>query len=133
MVVVSGFTLLLQDHECRGNRRQGCVLAEASDYIAEMPWRRFVAFTTVGAVLWVALWAPLGYLAGNHIGTIYADMIRYSLYLLIALGVLVAAWIARTVLRRRRRAAQQPGQAPELKNADPGAGQAAGPGQAKKG
>src|SRR6266704_1864303 len=71
--------------------------------------RVFVAFTTVGAVLWVALWAPLGYLAGNHIGTVYADMVRYSLYLLIALAVLVAAWIARTVLRRRRRAAQQPG------------------------
>jgi membrane protein DedA with SNARE-associated domain len=79
--------------------------------IAEMPWRRFLIFNAVGAVLWVALWSSAGYLAGNHIGTLYADMVRYSLYLLIALVLLVAAWITRAVLRRRRRAAQA-GQAP---------------------
>ena len=73
---------------------------------------------TIGAVLWVALWAPLGYLAGNHIGTIYTDVVRYSLYLLIALGVLVAAWITRAVLRRRRRAAAaEPGSLPEVRKA----------------
>ena len=72
---------------------------------AEMPWRRFLVFTTIGAVLWVALWAPLGYLAGDHIGTIYTDIVRYSLYVLIGLGVLVAALIIRAVLRRRRRTA----------------------------
>jgi membrane protein DedA with SNARE-associated domain len=86
--------------------------------IAEMPWRRFVVFTTIGAVLWVALWAPLGYLAGDHIGTIYADIVRYSLYLLIALAVLVAAWITRAVLRRRRRAAAaEPGSLPDIRKA----------------
>jgi len=69
---------------------------------AEMPWKQFLAFTTLGAVLWVAVWAPLGYLAGDHIGTIYADATRYSLYLLIALVVVLAAWITRTVWRRRR-------------------------------
>src|SRR5499427_1998324 len=71
---------------------------------AEMPWRQFLAFTALGAVLWVTLWAPLGYLAGDHIGTIYSDIVRYSLYVLIAAGVLAAAWILRAVLRRRRRA-----------------------------
>jgi membrane protein DedA with SNARE-associated domain len=69
---------------------------------AEMPWKRFLAFTTLGAVLWVGVWAPIGYLAGGHIGTIYADATRYSLYLLIALVVVLAAWIARGVWRRRR-------------------------------
>ena len=69
---------------------------------AEMPWKRFLAFTTLGAVLWVAVWAPLGYLAGDHIGTIYADATRYSLYLLIALVVVLAVWIARAIWRRRR-------------------------------
>jgi membrane protein DedA with SNARE-associated domain len=73
---------------------------------AEMPWRRFLAFTSLGAIAWVAVWAPLGYLAGNHIGTIYADGVRYSLYLLIALAVLAAAWAARAVRRRRRAAAR---------------------------
>jgi membrane protein DedA with SNARE-associated domain len=81
-----------------------------------MPWRRFLAFTTLGAVLWVALWAPLGYLAGNHIGTIYSDIVRYSLYVLIALAVLVAAWITRAVLRRRRPAAAA-GPVPDLRDA----------------
>jgi membrane protein DedA with SNARE-associated domain len=87
--------------------------------IAEMPVRRFLFFNAVGSVLWVALWSSVGYLAGNHIGTIYADLVRYLLYLLIALAVLVAAWIARAVLRRRRRGAQA-GPAPDLRDA-PGA------------
>ena len=69
---------------------------------AEMPWKSFLAFTTLGAVLWVGVWAPIGYLAGDHIGTIYAEATRYSLYLLIALLVLLAAWIARAVWRRKR-------------------------------
>jgi membrane protein DedA with SNARE-associated domain len=105
---------------------------------AEMPWRRFLVFTTIGAVAWVGLWAPLGYLAGNHIGTIYANVVRYSLYLLIALVVLVAAWITRTVmLRRRRRAAAQPGAAqpgpvPDLRDA-PGTAKAPDAGNAKQG
>ena len=69
---------------------------------AEMPWKRFLGFTTLGAVLWVGVWAPVGYLAGDHIGTIYAAATRYSLYLLIALLLLLAAWIVRTVRRRGR-------------------------------
>jgi membrane protein DedA with SNARE-associated domain len=86
--------------------------------VAEMPWRSFLVFTTIGAVLWVALWAPLGYLAGGHIGTIYADIVRYSRYLLIVLLVLVAAWITRAVLRRRRRgAAREPGPLPDIRQA----------------
>ena len=74
---------------------------------AEMPWRNFLAFTTLGAVLWVGVWAPVGYLAGNHIGTIYSTATRYSLYLLIALAVVLAAWLARTIWRRRRGPAAQ--------------------------
>ena len=77
---------------------------------AEMPWKQFLAFTTLGAVLWVGVWAPLGYLAGDHIGTIYADVTRYSLYLLIALVVMLAALIARAVWRRRRGPAAQAAQ-----------------------
>src|SRR6516162_7262037 len=78
---------------------------------AEMPWKQFLAFTTLGAVLWVGVWAPLGYLAGDHIGTIYATATRYSLYLLIALVVVLAALIARAVWRRRRGSAAQAAQA----------------------
>ncbi|MFE5402729.1 DedA family protein [Streptomyces sp. NPDC056580] len=72
---------------------------------AEMPWPRFVAFNTLGALLWVGLWAGVGYYAGDHITTIYTEVNRYSTYVLIALGVLVVAFVVRAVVRRRRRTA----------------------------
>ncbi|MFD4764434.1 DedA family protein [Streptomyces sp. NPDC058439] len=71
---------------------------------AEMPWIRFVAFNALGAALWVGLWAGVGYFAGNHITTIYTEVNRYSTYLLIALGVLILALVARAVVSRRRAA-----------------------------
>jgi hypothetical protein len=43
-------------------------------------------------------WVSLGYLAGNHIDAIYHDITRYSYYLLIALPVVLAAYIARHTL-----------------------------------
>ena len=79
--------------------------------IAEMPWPRFLLFNVIGAALWVGVWTSVGYLAGNHIGTIYSAMTRYSLYILIAAVVVIAVLVTRVVLRRRRRAAstRQPG------------------------
>ncbi|MFE7357275.1 DedA family protein [Streptomyces sp. NPDC057543] len=71
---------------------------------AEMRWTRFVAFNALGAALWVGLWAGVGYFAGNHITTIYTEVNRYSTYLLIALGVLILALVARAVVSRRRAA-----------------------------
>jgi membrane protein DedA with SNARE-associated domain len=71
--------------------------------IAEMPWPRFLAFNAIGAALWVGVWTSVGYLAGDHIQVIYNQVTRYSMYLLIALGVALAALIVRAVLRRRRR------------------------------
>jgi membrane protein DedA with SNARE-associated domain len=86
--------------------------------IAEMPWPRFLVFNTIGATLWVGVWSTVGYLAGNNIASIFATVTRYSLYLLIALGVLAAAWIARAVLRRRRSAAApEPGSLPDIRKA----------------
>jgi len=89
--------------------------------IAEMPWRRFLAFNTLGATLWVGVWSAVGYLAGDHIGAIYSAVTRYSLYVLIAVAVLFAAWAARAVFRRRqakvREAADRKDQVPEA--ADP--------------
>lgn len=72
--------------------------------VTEMPWLRFLAFSSLGAVLWIGVWAAVGDLAGTHIGVIYQQVTRYLLYVLAALGVLVAALIAWYVLRRRRRA-----------------------------
>ena len=72
---------------------------------ARMPWRRFLVFNAIGAVLWVGVWTTAGYLAGDHIRAIYTEVTRYSLYVLIALGVLAGVLVARAVLRRRRRVA----------------------------
>jgi membrane protein DedA with SNARE-associated domain len=88
------------------------ILRQASGIIsgiAEMGWLRFVSYTSAGAVLWVGVWASVGYLAGDHITTIYHDMTRYSLYVLIAVAVIIVALIVRRVMRRRRRTANPAG------------------------
>jgi membrane protein DedA with SNARE-associated domain len=87
------------------------VLRQANGIVAGisgMPWRRFLAFNALGAVLWVALWTTIGELAGNHIAAIYSAVTRYSLYVLIAVGVAILALIGRH-LARHRRARHEPG------------------------
>ena len=93
--------------------------------IVGMHWLKFAAYNLLGAVLWAGLWCTLGDLAGNHIGTIYEQVTRYSLYVLIALGVLVVALGARHLVRHRaaRRNAAAPREADrretEPQDADP--------------
>lgn len=80
-------------------------LRQANGMIAgttQMPWRRFLAFDSLGPGLWVGLWAGVGYTAGNHITTIYTQVNHYSGYLLTALGVLIVLLVVRAVLRRHR-------------------------------
>ena len=67
-----------------------------------MRWLRFLAFNALGAALWVGTWVSVGYLAGNHIDTIYTYITRYTYYVLIAAGVVIVALIARYWMRRRR-------------------------------
>jgi membrane protein DedA with SNARE-associated domain len=86
--------------------------------ITGMRWRRFLAFNALGAALWVGVWVSVGYLAGTHITAIYDQVSRYSLYALIALAVLAAAFIARHLLHRRR-ASPRP-------KSEPGRGEHAG-------
>jgi membrane protein DedA with SNARE-associated domain len=82
-------------------------LRQANGIVAgtvRMPWLRFAAFNALGAALWVSVWASVGYLAGGHITAIYNTVSSYSLYLLIALAVVVAALITRAALRHRHHA-----------------------------
>jgi membrane protein DedA with SNARE-associated domain len=82
------------------------VLRQANGIVAGttgMRWRRFLVFNALGAALWVGTWVGLGYLAGSHIGAIYHGITRYSYYVLSALAVVLAAFIARHIVRRRRR------------------------------
>jgi membrane protein DedA with SNARE-associated domain len=62
----------------------------------------FAIFNAIGAVAWVATWVSLGYLAGDHIETIYTDITHYAIYALIAAVVVIAALIIRGLMRRRR-------------------------------
>lgn len=75
--------------------------------ISRMAWPRFLAFNALGAVLWVAVWTSVGYLAGSNLMPIYNTVTRYSLYLLIVLAVAVAALVIRAIVRRRRRRASR--------------------------
>jgi membrane protein DedA with SNARE-associated domain len=74
--------------------------------ISGMHWARFLAYNALGAALWVGLWTSVGYFAGDHITPIYNAFTKGGLYVLIALVVLLAAYIARRVIRARRGRAQ---------------------------
>jgi membrane protein DedA with SNARE-associated domain len=62
----------------------------------------FMTFNAIGAVAWAATWVSAGYLAGDHIGAIYAAVSRYALYVLLAAVAALAAWIALRVRARHR-------------------------------
>ena len=65
----------------------------------EMPWKRFLLFNMLGAALWVGTWTSLGYLAGNHVETIARDFTYFA----VAVGVLVALYVAWHFYRRHKR------------------------------
>ena len=80
-------------------------LREANGIIAgitEMRWLTFTVFNVIGGCAWVATWVTIGDVAGDHIDTIYSDINRYSLYAFGALAVLLAAYIAWRLTRRRQ-------------------------------
>ena len=70
--------------------------------ISGLRWTRFLVFNAIGAALWVAVWTSVGYFSGSHIDTIYADATRYDKYLVVALALLVAAYVALRMRRARR-------------------------------
>jgi membrane protein DedA with SNARE-associated domain len=86
-------------------------LREANGIIAGISQMRVLTFTffnVVGACAWVATWVTLGYVAGDHIDTIYSDVNRYALYLLLALAVGLVSYIGWRLVRRRLRADETP-------------------------
>ena len=75
--------------------------------ITGMHWARFLAFNALGAALWVVVWSSVGYFSGSHINTIYDAATRYSTYLAVAVAVLILAYIARRLWKRRHRSTTQ--------------------------
>lgn len=71
--------------------------------VTGMRWPRFVLYNAIGAVAWVGVWVSAGYVAGDHIATLYTTVTHYSLYLLAALAALLAAYLIMRVSRRRAR------------------------------
>jgi membrane protein DedA with SNARE-associated domain len=76
--------------------------------ISGMHWAKFLAFNTIGAALWVAVWTSVGYFAGNNITSIYNAVSRYTLFVAIAIVVLIVGWIAWRVWRKRKERAGTP-------------------------
>jgi membrane protein DedA with SNARE-associated domain len=70
--------------------------------ISGIHWAKFLVFNAIGAALWVAVWTSVGYFSGSHINAIYDTATRYSMYLAIALGALLIAYIVWRVVRFRR-------------------------------
>jgi membrane protein DedA with SNARE-associated domain len=90
-------------------------LREANGLIAgisQMRWLTFTVFNAAGAAAWVATWVSIGYLAGDHIDEIYANVNHAALYLLMALAVLLVGFIAWRLLRRRGQARDHPPEEP---------------------
>jgi membrane protein DedA with SNARE-associated domain len=76
-----------------------------------MHWAKFLVFNAIGAALWVAVWTSIGYFAGSHITPIYNAVANSSVYLGIAVVVVLLAIVARRVIRARasaRRAERSP-------------------------
>ena len=71
--------------------------------ITDMHWLKFLIANAIGGALWVGTWVSIGYFAGQHITTIYNAITQYSLYVAIALVVLIIAMVIRHVTRKRRR------------------------------
>jgi membrane protein DedA with SNARE-associated domain len=88
-------------------------LREANGIIAgitQMRWLTFTIYNAIGACAWVGTWVSIGYIAGDHIDTIYSVFNRVAIYLLVAVAVLVIGYVAWRLVRRGR--SREPQQAP---------------------
>jgi membrane protein DedA with SNARE-associated domain len=64
-----------------------------------MRWTRFLLFNAIGAALWVAVWASIGYASGSDIDAIYRKATRYEEYVAVALGALILGYVVPRMLR----------------------------------
>lgn len=76
-------------------------LRQANGYIAglsEMRWPKYITFNAIAIALWVMYWVPVGYFGGSHI----AAILKYQVYITVAVAAALAVFIARKVYRRKR-------------------------------
>ena len=67
-----------------------------------MHWATFLAYNTLGAVLWVGVWGAVGYFAGHNLKAIEAWFLRFSWLALIVMAIAVVAYFL--VQRRKAKA-----------------------------
>lgn len=65
--------------------------------VLRMPWRKFLVFNILGAVIWVTTISTAGYLFGRHWERLQRDVSRFDL------GVAILVLVALALLWRRRR------------------------------
>jgi membrane protein DedA with SNARE-associated domain len=88
-------------------------LREANGIIAgitQMRWLTFTIYNAIGACAWVGTWVSIGYIAGDHINTIYSVFNRVAIYVLAVLAGLVIAYVTWRLIRRRP--SREPQEAP---------------------
>jgi membrane protein DedA with SNARE-associated domain len=70
--------------------------------LSHMAWRRFLLANIAGAGIWVAVWTFVGVRAGAHIDTVNTVLEEGFRWLVLALVVVIVAWILwRRVVRQR--------------------------------
>ena len=72
-------------------------------------WPRFLFFNLLGAALWAPLFTGLGYLLGEALQGLLADLHRYELWVFLGILALAAAWHLARALHARSRRARGPG------------------------
>jgi membrane protein DedA with SNARE-associated domain len=75
-------------------------LRQANGYIAglsEMRWPKYIAYNAIGIALWVTYWVSVGYFGGSHIATV----LKYQVYVTVAIVLALAVFIARKLYKRR--------------------------------
>lgn len=76
--------------------------------ITAMPWRKFLLYNTIGALLWVGWWTGIAFALGTHLVDIIEHAHRYKWWALAGITVAVAGYITlhlRHIRRRRARSA----------------------------
>ena len=71
--------------------------------ITAMPWRTFLTYNTIGAVLWAGWWTTVSYLLGTHLIEIIEHAHRYKWYAIALIAVAIAGYTALHVRHIRRR------------------------------
>jgi len=69
---------------------------------AGMRWRRFLLYNMAGAALWVGVWGSVGYFFGDHLDRVLPLVERYTLYVIAAALLLLAAGVAYTFYRKKK-------------------------------